>query len=93
MKKKLTAVALIVCMIAIMLVGATMAYFTDNEEATNTFTVGGQKLESYLADVDDLGDFQGETEVVLNGYFNESAEGKRSAPYFDIDIDGITTIQ
>ena len=60
---------------------------------TNTFTVGGQKLESYLADVDDLGDFQGETEVVLNGYFNESAEGKRSAPYFDLIIDGIIAAQ
>lgn len=60
---------------------------------TNTFTVGGQKLESYLADVDDLGDFQGETEVVLNGYFNESAYGKRSAPYFDLIIDGITAAQ
>lgn len=60
---------------------------------TNTFTIGGQKLESYLADVDDLGDFQGETEVVLNGYFNESAEGKRSAPYFDLIIDGITAAQ
>ena len=60
---------------------------------TNTFTVGGAKLESYLADVDDLGDFQGETEVVLNGYFNESAEGMRSAPYFDLIIDGITAAQ
>lgn len=41
MKKKLTAVALIVCMIAIMLVGATMAYFTDKTEVKeNVFTVG-----------------------------------------------------
>ena len=40
MKKKLTAVALIVCMFAIMLVGATMAYFTDDEQVTNTMTVG-----------------------------------------------------
>ena len=60
---------------------------------TNTFTVNGAKLESYLADVDDLGDYVGETEVVLNGYFNESAEGKRSAPYFDLIIDGITAAQ
>jgi basic membrane protein A len=60
---------------------------------TNTFTVNGAKLESYLADVDDLGDFVGETEVVLNGYFNESAEGKRSAPYFDLIIDGIIAAQ
>ena len=60
---------------------------------TNTFTVNGAKLESYLADVDDLGDFGGETEVVLNGYFTESAEGKRSAPYFDLIIDGIIAAQ
>lgn len=46
MKKKLTAVALIICMIAIMLVGASLAYFTD-ETATknNTFTVGNVKIE------------------------------------------------
>ena len=58
---------------------------------TNTFTVKGQKLESYLADVDDMGDFKGETEVVKDGYFHESEY--RSAPYFDIDIDGITLLQ
>ena len=55
---------------------------------TDTFTVKGEKLESYLADVDDMGDFVGETEVVADGYFHESEY--RSAPYFDIDIDGIT---
>ena len=40
MKKKLTAVALIVCMLAIMLVGASLAYFTDEAVADNTFTLG-----------------------------------------------------
>lgn len=46
MKKKLTAVALIICMIAIMLVGATMAYFTDETAVKeNTFTVGNVKIE------------------------------------------------
>jgi basic membrane protein A len=57
---------------------------------TNNFTVKGEKLTSYLADVDDAGDFKGETEVVINGIFEESV--KRSAPYFDIDIDGITIL-
>ena len=57
---------------------------------TTTFTVGGKALESYLADVDDMGDFVGETEVVKDGYFQESVF--RSAPYFDIDIDGITIL-
>lgn len=45
MKKKLTAVALIVCMLAIMLVGASLAYFTDDDEATNTFTVGNVTID------------------------------------------------
>ena len=57
---------------------------------TNNFTVGGQKLSSYLADVDDFGDFEKETEVISGGYFHESEY--RSAPYFDIRIDGITEI-
>ena len=56
----------------------------------NTFTVGGQKVESYLADVDDFGDFKGETEVIKDGYFHESEY--RSAPYFDLRIDGITEL-
>ena len=55
---------------------------------TSTFTVGGKTLTTYLADVDDYGDFVGETEVIKDGYFHESEY--RSAPYFDIDIDGIT---
>lgn len=45
MKKKLTAVALIVCMLAIMLVGASLAYFTDTQTADNTFTVGNVKIK------------------------------------------------
>ena len=60
---------------------------------TNTFTVNGAKLESYLADVNSDAAFTPDTEVVINGYFNESAEGFRSAPYFDLIIDGITAAQ
>ncbi len=51
------------------------------------FTVNGEALTSYLADVDDMGDFVGETEVVIDGEFAESEF--RSAPYFDLNIDGI----
>ncbi len=57
---------------------------------TATFTVNGETLTTYLADVDDMGDYQGETEVVIDGEFKES--NFRSAPYFDIDIDGITIL-
>ena len=41
-----------------------------------------------MADVDTDADYTADTEVVENGYFHESE--KRSAPYFDIQIDGIT---
>jgi len=45
MKKKLTAVALAVCMLAIMLVGASLAYFTDTTDTKeNTFTVGNVNI-------------------------------------------------
>ncbi len=59
---------------------------------TSTFTVEGKKLDSYIADVQDMGDFAPETEVIADGYFHESdvAGGFRSAPYFDVTIDGIT---
>ncbi len=53
----------------------------------SAFTVNGEALTSYLADVDDMGDFVGETEVVIDGEFAESEF--RSAPYFDLNIDGI----
>ncbi|MGN0546636.1 MAG: BMP family ABC transporter substrate-binding protein [Acutalibacteraceae bacterium] len=58
--------------------------------ATDTFTVGGKTLDTYLADVNDDGTFTGETEAVSDGYFHESEY--RSAPYFDILIDGITEV-
>ena len=57
---------------------------------TSTWTVDGVSLEEYLADVDDMGDFVPETNVIADGYFHESEY--RSAPYFDIDIDGITNL-
>ena len=60
----------------------------------STFTVNGESLTSYLADVDTDADSVHETEVIVRDgdvyYFNESVE--RSAPYFDIIIDGITII-
>ena len=45
MKKKLTAIFLCIALVAIAIVGASMAYFTDTKEATNTFTVGNVKIK------------------------------------------------
>ena len=58
-----------------------------NTAADNFMLKGGAKIESYLADVDTDAAFTPDTEVVSDGYFHESEF--RSAPYFDIQLDGI----
>ena len=60
----------------------------------STFTVDGKALTSFVADVDDAGDYVPETEVVetANGITFVNESGKRSAPYFNVIIDGITAI-
>ena len=40
MKKKITAIALAVSILVVGVIGATMAYFTDKDTSTNTFTMG-----------------------------------------------------
>ena len=57
---------------------------------TAAFTVNGETLDSYMADVDTDEAYQGDTEVITDGFFHESEF--RSAPYFDLRIDGITLL-
>ncbi len=45
MKKKLTAIALVVALLAVAVIGGTLAYFTDTDSAKNTFTVGNVKID------------------------------------------------
>lgn len=45
MKKKITAIFLCVALVAIAIVGASLAYFTDTDNAKNTFTVGNVKID------------------------------------------------
>ena len=61
------------------------------DTATEGFiTKDGAALTSYTADVDTDEAFTPDTEVVSDGYFHESEY--RSAPYFDVQIDGITLL-
>ena len=53
----------------------------------STFTVNGEALTIYMADVDTDEDYTPDTQVIWDGYFAESEF--RSAPYFDLQIDGI----
>ena len=58
---------------------------------TATFTVnGGEVLTSHMADVDTDEAYTPDTEVIEGGIFKESYF--RSAPYFDLEIDGITRL-
>ncbi len=54
---------------------------------TSFFTVGGETLTSHQADVDTDPAYTPDTEAIADGYFHESEF--RSAPYFDLQIDGI----
>ena len=55
-----------------------------------TFTVDGKALSSYKADVDTDAAYEKDTEVIEDGAFKESKF--RSAPYFDLQIDGINLL-
>ena len=57
---------------------------------TASFTVDGKNLTEYLADVD--GDFKGETNVIHDGYFDESNAVDFRSPYFDLIIDGVSNL-
>ena len=57
---------------------------------TATFTVGGETLTSYMADVDTDPDYTPDTEAISDGYLHESEY--RSAPYFALQIDGINLL-
>ena len=62
------------------------------DEALREYTekFDGAKLDSYKADVDSDDAYTPDTEVIKDGYFHESEY--RSAPYFDLQIDGITLL-
>ena len=74
----------------------TATFTTRADDTMNQFKVDFLKVDadghitSYLADVDTDEAYTGDTEVIENGYFAESA--KRSAPYFDLQIDGINLL-
>lgn len=65
MKKKITAIFLCVALVAIAIVGASLAYFTDTKTATNTFTMGDVKIK---LDETNVNDPTGDRTIVGNDY-------------------------
>lgn len=55
MKKKIVALCLCVALAVVAIGGATLAYFTDTDEATNTFTAGGVKIDLIEQQVNEEG--------------------------------------
>ena len=68
MKKKITAIFLCVALLATAIVGASLAYFTDTDNETNTFTVGNVKIDLI------------EKERDGNGGTKEFTQGKKLYP-------------
>ena len=71
-------------------------FTTRANDKMNPFKVDTLKVDadghitSYLADVNTDANYTGDTEAIKSGYFAESSD--RSAPYFDLQIDGITLL-
>ena len=75
---------------AIVAARTQLANGTLNVFDTSKFTVGGKTLTSCMADVDTDDKNTPDTEAIENGVFYESKH--RSAPYFNVEIDGITLL-
>lgn len=95
MKKRIVTIALVVALVAIAAVG-TLAYFTDTDNATNTFTVGNVKIDLIEKERDGNGgtkDFtQGKKLYPIVG----SAQGEKDAlgmPTAKNYVDKMVTIQ
>ena len=68
----------------------TFTVTVDGDKNKNAKVDADGHLTSYMADVDTDAAYTADTEVVKDGYFHESES--RSAPYFDVQIDGITLL-
>ena len=85
MKKKITAIFLCVALVAIAVVGASLAYFTDTDEATNTFAVGNVKID--LIEQQRVADKEGNKTTTLENFKQNkklypivgSAQGEKDA--------------
>ena len=84
MKKKLIAISLVVAMLAVAVIGGSLAYFTDTDEETNTFTVGNVKIELLESQYHRVnagkGNAIGQKEPLMGGYLWAA----------DVDMQGTT---
>ena len=82
--KKLAVIALAVTLAASMMTGCGSSGINGKKTVT---TVNGETLTTSMANVDSDPAYEPDTEAIADGYFHESEY--RSAPYFNVAIDGI----
>lgn len=95
MKKKILSIALVVAMVAVIAAGS-LAYFTDKDDATNTFTAGGVKIDLIEKERDGNGGLQNFTQNQVLMPIVGSAQGEKDElgqPVAENYIDKIVTIQ
>ena len=96
MKKKIIALCLIVALAATAVIGGTLAYFTDTQAATNTFTAGGVKIALIEQERDGKGGLQAFTQNQCLMPIVGSAQGDKDAqgqPVAENYIDKMVTIE
>ena len=79
MKKKITAIFLCVALVAIAIAGASLAYFTDTDNETNTFTVGNVSIKLIEEERDGKGGKQDFTQEKKLYPIVGSAQGEKDA--------------
>ena len=77
MKKKIVAICLVACLAVIAIAGATLAYFTDTDDAVNTFTTGGVKIDLIEKERDGQGGLQEFTQNKVLMPIVGSAQGEK----------------
>ena len=97
MKKKIVALCLCVALAVVAIGGATLAYFTDTDEATNTFTAGGVKIELIEQQVNEDGteleDFEQDQVLMPIVGSAQGAKDQFGQPVAENYIDKIFTIE
>lgn len=77
MKKKIIALCLVIALAATAVLGGTLAYFTDTDEETNTFTAGGVKIDLIEQERDGKGGLQNFTQGKVLMPIVGSAQGEK----------------
>ncbi len=95
-KKKILVLAVSVALIAILAIGGSLAYFTDTDEATNTFTAGGVAIDLIEKERDGNGGLKEFTQGQVLMPIVGSAQGEKDdlgQPVAENYIDKIVTIK